>query len=175
MKKIEFIDLKAQQRRIRSSLDRRIGQVMDHGAYIMGPEIAELEEKLARYVGVKHCIACASGTDALLMPLMAYNIGPGDVLFTSPFTFIATAEVIALLGATVVFVDINPRTYNIDPEKLDATIQMFVKNNPGKKIRGIVPVDLFGQTAEYDPIEAIAKKYEPFRPPGCRSIIWGYL
>ncbi len=162
MKKLEFIDLKTQQRRIRASLDRRIGNVLDHGAYIMGPEIAELEEKLARYVGVKHCVACASGTDALLMPLMAYDIGPGDVLFTSPFTFIATAEVVALLGATVAFVDIDPKTYNIDPERLDAAIEKFVKSNPGKKARGIIPVDLFGQTAEYDPIETIAKKYGLF-------------
>jgi UDP-2-acetamido-2-deoxy-ribo-hexuluronate aminotransferase len=161
-KKIDFIDLKAQQRRIRTSLEQRIMKVMDHGAYIMGPEIAELEDKLAKYVGVKHCIACASGTDALLMPLMAYDIAPGDVIFTSPFTFIATAEVIALLGASVVFVDIDPRTYNIDPAKLDEAIQKFIKSNPGKKAKGIIPVDLFGQTAEYGPIEAIAKKYGLF-------------
>jgi UDP-2-acetamido-2-deoxy-ribo-hexuluronate aminotransferase len=161
-KKIDFIDLKAQQRRIRASLEQRITKVMDHGAYIMGPEIAELEEKLAKYVGMKHCVACASGTDALLMPLMAYDIGPGDVIFTSPFTFIATAEVIALLGAGVVFVDIDPRTYNIDPVKLDEAIQKFVKSNSGKKAKGIIPVDLFGQTADYDPIETIAKKYGLF-------------
>jgi UDP-2-acetamido-2-deoxy-ribo-hexuluronate aminotransferase len=161
-KKIDFIDLKAQQRRIRTSLEKRITKVMDHGAYIMGPEIAELEEKLAKYVGVKHCVACASGTDALLMPLMAYDIGPGDVIFTTPFTFIATAEVIALLGASVVFVDIDPRTYNIDPVKLDEAIQKFVKSNSGKKAKGIIPVDLFGQTAAYDPIETIAKKYGLF-------------
>src|SRR5450759_4143 len=161
-KKMDFIDLKAQQRRIRASLEQRINRVMDHGAYIMGPEIAELEEKLAKYVGVKHCVACASGTDALLMPLMAYDIGPGDVIFTTPFTFIATAEVIALLGASVVFVDIDPRTYNIDPVKLDEAIQKFVKSNSGKKAKGIIPVDLFGQTADYDPIETIAKKYGLF-------------
>jgi UDP-2-acetamido-2-deoxy-ribo-hexuluronate aminotransferase len=161
-KKIDFIDLKAQQRRIRASLDQRIGKVMDHGAYIMGPEIAELEEKLAHYVGVRHCVACASGTDALLMPLMAYDTGPGDVLFTSPFTFIATAEVVALLGASVIFVDIDPQTYNIDPEKLDVAIQKFVRSNSGKKAKGIIPVDLFGQTAEYDPIETIAKKHGLF-------------
>ncbi len=161
-KKIDFIDLKAQQRRIRASLEQRITKVMDHGAYIMGPEIGELEGKLAKYVGVKHCVACASGTDALLMPLMAYDIVPGDVIFTSPFTFIATAEVIALLGASVVFVDIDPRTYNIDPVKLDNAIQKFVKSNSGKKAKGIIPVDLFGQTADYDPIETIAKKYGLF-------------
>ncbi len=161
-KKMDFIDLKAQQRRIRASLEERIKRVMDHGAYIMGPEITELESNLAKYVGVKHCIACASGTDALLMPLMAYDIGPGDVIFTSPFTFIATAEVIALVGASVVFVDIDPRTYNIDPVKLDETIQKFVKSNSGKKAKGIIPVDLFGQTADYDSIETIAKKYGLF-------------
>ena len=161
-KKIDFIDLKAQQRRIRASLEQRITKVMDHGAYIMGPEIAELEEKLSKYVGVKHCIVCASGTDALLMPLMSYDVRPGDVIFTSPFTFIATAEVVALLGASVVFVDIDPRTYNIDPVKLDEAIQKFVKNSSGKKVRGIIPVDLFGQTADYDPIETTAKKYGLF-------------
>ncbi len=160
--RIDFIDLKAQQLRIRASLEQRIKKVMDHGAYIMGPEIAELEDRLARYVGVKHCVVCASGTDALLMPLMAYGLKPGDAVFTSPFTFIATAEVVALLGATAVFVDIDPRTYNIDPAKLEEEIQKFLKNNPGKKARGVIPVDLFGQTAEYDPIETIAKRYNLF-------------
>ncbi|HTR81886.1 MAG TPA: DegT/DnrJ/EryC1/StrS aminotransferase family protein [Bacteroidota bacterium] len=161
-KKIDFIDLKAQQRRIRMSLEERIKKVMDHGAYIMGPEIAELEGKLAQYVGVKHCVGCASGTDALLLPLMAYGIGPGDVVFTSPFTFIATAEVVALLGASLVFVDINPRTYNIDPEKLDDALSKFVKSNSGKKAKGVIPVDLFGQTADYDAIGAIAKRHGLF-------------
>ena len=162
IKKIDFIDLKAQQRRIRASLEQRIKNVMDHGAYIMGPEIAELEGKLANYVGVKHCVTCASGTDALLLPLMAYDIKPGDVIFTPPFTFIATAEVVALLGASVVFVDIDPRTYNIDPAKLEEEIQKFLKNSSGKKARGIIPVDLFGLTADYDPIEVVAKKYNLF-------------
>ena len=140
-KKIDFIDLKAQQRRIRASLEQRIKKVMDHGAYIMGPEIAELEDRLAKYVGVKHCVVCGSGTDALLMPLMAYGIKPGDVVFTSPFTFIATAEVVALLGASTVFVDIDPRTYNIDPNKLEEEIQKFLKTNSGRKAKGIIPVD----------------------------------
>ncbi len=162
IKKIDFIDLKAQQRRIRASLEQRIKKVMDHGAYIMGPEIAELEERLADYVGVKHCVVCGSGTDALLMPLMAYGIRPGDVIFTSPFTFIATAEVVALLGASTVFVDIHPRTYNIDPVKLEEEIQKFLKSNSGRNARGIIPVDIFGQTADYDPIETVAKKYDLF-------------
>ncbi len=161
-KKIDFIDLKAQQRRIRESLDRRIAKVLEHSAYIMGPEVPELEGVLAKFVEVKHCIACASGTDALLMPLMAYDIGPGDVIFTSPFTFIATAEVVALLGASVIYVDIDPKTYNIDPAKLDGAITNFLKNPSGKKAKGIIPVDLFGQTADYDPIEQIAKKHGLF-------------
>jgi len=161
-KKLDFIDLRAQQRKIRSSLEQRIHKVLDHGAYIMGPEIAELEGALAKYVGRKHCIACASGTDALLMPLLAYEIGPGDVIFTSPFTFIATAEVVALLGATPVFVDIDPKTYNIDPARLDEAVTKFMKGPSGKKARGIIPVDLFGQTADYDPIEKIAAKHGLF-------------
>ena len=161
-KKIDFIDLKAQQKRIRASLEQRIKKVMDHGAYIMGPEIAELEGMLAKFVGVKHCVGCASGTDALLMPLMAYGVGPGDVVFTSPFTFIATAEVVALLGATTAFVDIDPKTYNIDPAKLDVAIQKFRNTNSGKKAKGIIPVDLFGQTADYDAIAVIAKKHGLF-------------
>jgi len=108
---MEFIDLHAQQQRIREAIEARIRTVLDHGQYIMGPEIKELESKLAAYVGVKHALACASGTDALLMALMAYNVGPGDAIFTSPFTFIATAEVISLLGATPIFVDIDDRTF----------------------------------------------------------------
>ena len=161
-KAIDFIDLKTQQKRIRASLEKRIHNVMDHGAYIMGPEISELEAALAKHVGVKHCVTCSSGTDALLMPLIAYGLGPGDVVFTTPFTFIATAEVVALLGATAVFVDIDPKTYNIDPQKLEEAIQKFQKNKSGKKAKGIIPVDLFGQTADYDFIEAIGKKHGLF-------------
>jgi UDP-2-acetamido-2-deoxy-ribo-hexuluronate aminotransferase len=114
---MDFVDLKAQQYRIKEQLDANIQKVLTHGSYIMGPEIKELENRLAAYVGAKHAIGCASGTDALLMALMAYGVGPGDAIFTTPFTFIATAEVISLLGATPVFVDIDPRTYNNDPAK----------------------------------------------------------
>lgn len=116
-KQLQFIDLQAQQSLIRDKINERINRVLNHGRYIMGPEVQELEEALENYVGAKHCVSCASGTDALLMALMAYDVGPGDAIFTTPFTFIATAEVIALLGATPVFVDIAPRTFNIDPEK----------------------------------------------------------
>jgi UDP-2-acetamido-2-deoxy-ribo-hexuluronate aminotransferase len=176
---MDFVDLKTQQKRIKEQLDANIQRVLEHGHYIMGPEIKELETKLAVYVGVKHAIGCASGTDALLMALMALEVGPGDAVFTTPFTFIATAEVISLLGATPVFVDIDPKTYNIDPEKLDQAILAVQANNPTlhprpKSVSGtrqceaalrpcaIIPVDLFGLTADYDAIDAIAKKHNLF-------------
>ena len=116
---MEFLDLKTQQKRIRKPLEKRINNILDHGAYIMGPEVFELEEKLADYCGVKHAISCSSGTDALLIPLMAWGIGSGDAVFTTPFTYVATAEVISILGATPVFVDVYESTYNIDCEKLE--------------------------------------------------------
>jgi len=119
---MDFINLATQQRRIMDSLHANIGRVLAHGQYINGPEVRELEQALAGYVGTKHAIGCASGTDALLMALMALDIGPGDAVFTTPFTFIATAEVISLLGATPVFVDIDPATFNIDPAKLEEAI-----------------------------------------------------
>jgi len=155
---MQFIDLAKQQSLIKASLDARIQAVLAHGRYIMGPEIKEMEGQLAEYAGTKHCVSCSSGTDALLMPLMAWGIGPGDAVFTTPFTFIATAEVIQLLGATPVFVDINPQTYNIDPALLEQTIQQVVaagELNP----KVIIPVDLFGQPAEYPAIQAIAEQY----------------
>ena len=108
---MQFIDLAKQQGLIKDSLDKRIQDVLAHGKYIMGPEVREMEAQLADYVGVKYCVSCSSGTDALLMPLLAWDVGPGDAIFTTPFTFIATAEVIQLLGATPVFVDIDPQTY----------------------------------------------------------------
>ena len=129
---MDFIDLKTQQKRIKEQLDANIQRVLSHGAYIMGPEIKELEVKLAAYVGVKHAIACASGTDALLMALMALDVGPGDAVFTTPFTFIATAEVISLLGATPVFVDIDPKTYNIDPAKLEKAVLAIKAGDPSR-------------------------------------------
>jgi UDP-2-acetamido-2-deoxy-ribo-hexuluronate aminotransferase len=116
--RIQFIDLAAQQRHIKDKIDANIQAVLAHGNYIMGPEVKRLEENLADYVGAKYAIGCASGTDALLMALMAFGIGPGDAVFTTPFTFISTAEVISLLGATPVFVDVDRKTFNIDPSKL---------------------------------------------------------
>jgi len=162
MKPIEFVDLKAQQRKILPELERRMKAVLQHGRYIMGPEIQELEEKLAAYVGVKHCIAVASGTDALLVALMALGVGAGDEVVTTPFTFISTGETIALLGAKPVFVDIDRRTYNIDPSLLDAAIT--------PKTRAILPVSLYGQCAEFDAINVVAGKYGlPVIEDACQS------
>jgi dTDP-4-amino-4,6-dideoxygalactose transaminase len=170
--RVQFIDLAAQQERIRERIEANIAAVLDHGKYIMGPEIQRLEEKLARYVGVKHAISCASGTDALLLALMAYDIGPGDAIFTTPFTFIATGEVISLLGATPVFVDIDPQTFNIDPSKLEPSVQAVLDNQaadlplPQSGVplvpRGIISVDLFGLPADYDDLDAIAGQYGLF-------------
>ena len=156
---MKFLDLEKQQRRIRQSLEKRLNNILDHGAYIMGPEVDELEEKLADYCGVKHVISCSSGTDALLIPLMAWGVGPGDAVFTTPFTYVATAEVISLLGATPVFVDVYDSTFNIDCEKLEIAIQDIIKKaelNP----KAIIPVDLFGVPARYRLINDIAKKYD---------------
>jgi len=168
---MNFIDLAAQQRCIKDKLDRNIQNVLMHGQYIMGPEVQELERMLAEYVGIKHTIGCASGTDALLMALMAYDIGPGAVIFTTPFTFIATAEVISLLGAMPVFVDIDPLTYNLDAKLLIKAIDAVMSGDPGRyplpkplrehrgifRPRGIVAVDLFGLPADYDAINGIAR------------------
>ena len=166
---MKFIDLAAQQKRIRVRIESNISAILAHGKYILGPEIKQLEERLAGYVGVKNAIGCASGTDALLMALMAYQVGPGDAVFTSPFTFIATAEVISLLGATPVFVDIDPQTFNIDPAKLDLAIEAIKNNDPNihplpitnnplpSTPKGVIAVDLFGLPADYSRIDAIAE------------------
>lgn len=156
---MQFIDLKKQQSRIRKMIEDNIMNVLNHGRYIMGPEINELEEKLAEFAGTKHCVACSSGTDALLMPLLAWGIGAGDAVFTTPFTFIATAEVISLAGATPVFVDIDEDTYNIDPEKLEQAIEK-VKAEGKLNPKAIIPVDIFGLPADYDRIIPIAEKYD---------------
>jgi dTDP-4-amino-4,6-dideoxygalactose transaminase len=127
---MQFIDLAAQQKRIRKKIEQNIHAVMNHGQYIMGPEVMELENRLATYVGIKNSISCSSGTDALLLALMAYDVGDGDAIFTPPFTFISTAEVISILGATPIFVDIDPITFNLDPEKLEQAIQALKAADP---------------------------------------------
>ncbi len=158
---MDFIDLAAQQRRIREKIEERLGKVLDSGKYINGPEVNEIEEKLAAYVSVKYAVGCSSGTDALLMPLMAFGIGPGDAVFTSPFTFIATAEVIQLLRARPVFVDCEKDTFNIDVNKLKQAVEK-IKHDGKLKPRGIIPVDLFGQCADYDEINAFAGEHDLF-------------
>lgn len=154
---MEFIDLKAQYSSIKDDVLKRIEAVLEHGHYILGPEVNELEQRLASYVNRKHCISCANGTDALLMALMALGVGRGDAVFTTTFTFIATAEVIALLGATPVFVDINERSFNIDPENLAEQIAK-IKSESKLTPKAIIAVDLFGLPAEYDQIEKIAEE-----------------
>ncbi len=158
---MQFIDLKVQQERIKDKIDANIQNVLAHGKYILGPEVKELEQKLAEFTGADYAVGVASGTDALLMPLMAYNIGPGDAVFTPPFTFIATAEVIKLLGATPVFVDIDATTYNMDTTKLEEAV-IKTKEEGKLNLKGVIPVDLFGQPADYDEINAIAEKYGMF-------------
>tara|TARA_Y100000816_G_scaffold230414_1_gene175618 strand:+ start:1198 stop:2313 length:1116 start_codon:yes stop_codon:yes gene_type:complete len=155
---MDFIDLKAQQSKIRIKIDERIKSVLDHGKYIMGPEVYELEEKLCEYVGMKYCISCSSGTDALLIPLMANGIGLGDAVITTPFTYIATAEVISLLGAVPIFVDIYESTYNLNPNGIEDAIQ--VADTKGLNVKAIIPVDLFGLPARYRMIYEVAKKYD---------------
>nr|WP_304626384.1 DegT/DnrJ/EryC1/StrS family aminotransferase [Rhodanobacter sp. 7MK24] len=148
---IDFIDLKAQQDRIKDRLDAGIARVLAHGQYILGPEVTELEVKLAAFVGARHCISCANGTDALQIAQMALGVGAGDEVIMPGFTYIATAETVALLGARPVYVDIDPRTYNLDPIGLEAAIT--------PRTRAIIPVSLYGQCADFDAINTIANKH----------------
>jgi UDP-2-acetamido-2-deoxy-ribo-hexuluronate aminotransferase len=148
---MEFIDLKTQYQRLKTQIDANIQKVLNHGQYILGPEVAELEEKLAIYTGSKYCITVANGTDALQIAQMALGICSDDEVITPGFTYIATAETVALLGAKPVYVDIDPRTYNLNPQLLEAAITPFTK--------AIIPVSLFGQCADFDVINAIAAKY----------------
>lgn len=148
---IPFIDLKTQYQALKPQIQARINAVLDHGQYIMGPEVKELEDKLATYTGAKHCITVASGTEALLIGLMALGIKPGDEIITTPFTFVATAEVIVLLGATPVFVDVEADTANIDASLIEAKIT--------PRTKAIMPVSLYGQTADMDAINAIAARH----------------
>lgn len=158
---IPFIDLKNQYETNKEAIDLAIHKVLDHGQYIMGPEVSELESKLADYIGVKHVLACSSGTDALVLPLMTKNLRRSDAIFTSPFTFFASAESISLAGGTPVFVDIDPTTYNLDPKSLESAIERTL-NEGLLTPRGIVPVDLFGIAANYKKIIPIAQKHNLF-------------
>jgi len=148
---IEFIDLKAQQALIKEKIDACVQRVLAHGQYILGPEVNELEEKLAAFVGANYCISVANGTDALQIAQMALGIGPGDEVITPGFTYIATAETVALLGAKPVYVDVDPHTYNLDPQLLEDAIT--------PRTKAIIPVSLYGQCADFDAINAIAARH----------------
>jgi UDP-2-acetamido-2-deoxy-ribo-hexuluronate aminotransferase len=148
---MQFVDLAAQRARIRGSLDAAIARVLDHGQFILGPEVGQLEEKLAGYTGSAHCISCANGTDALQIALMALGVGPGDEVITPAFSYVATAEAAILLGAKVVYVDIDPCTYNIDPALLEQAIT--------RRTKAIIPVSLFGQPADFDAINVVADRH----------------
>ncbi|MFN9728442.1 DegT/DnrJ/EryC1/StrS family aminotransferase [Acidovorax sp.] len=148
---MEFTDLRAQYLQLKTDIDARIQKVLNHGQYILGPEVHELEERLASYTGAKYCITVANGTDALQIAQMALGIGPGDEVITPGFTYIATAETVALLGAKPVYVDVSPHTYNLDPSLLEAAIT--------PRTKAIIPVSLYGQCADFDVINEIAAKY----------------
>jgi UDP-2-acetamido-2-deoxy-ribo-hexuluronate aminotransferase len=155
---MNFIDLAAQRQRIAPQIDAAIGRVLSTCGFIMGPEVTGFEQALAKFGGARHALACANGTDALLIPLRAWNIGPGDAVFVPSFTFVASAEVVPLVGASPVFVDVLPDTYNMDSASLEAAI-LDVKKQGRLKPRAIIAVDLFGQPADYVAISAIAKKH----------------
>lgn len=149
---IPFVDLAAQQDRLRSRIETGIARVLAHGQYILGPEVAELEEKLAAYTGAAYCISCANGTDALQIALMALGVGPGDEVITPGFSYIATVEAALVLGARAVYVDIDPQSYNLDFTRLEAAIT--------SRTKAIIPVSLYGQPAEFDAINAIAARHD---------------
>ncbi len=156
---MQFIDLQHQYKLLKNQIDAAIGRVLEHGKYILGPEVGAFEQELGAFIGSRHCIGCANGTDALLLALMAMDIKAGDAVFTTPFTFFATVEMIALVGATPVFVDIDPDTYNLDPDKLTQAIERTLAE--GKlRPRAILPVDLFGLCADYARIGRIAGHYK---------------
>ena len=152
---IAFMDLATQQRRIKAAVDANLARVLAHGQYILGPEVGELEKQLAAFAGVKHAIGCASGTDALVLPLLARGIGAGDAVFSPSFTFIATAEAAVIVGATPVFVDVDPETFLLDPQSLTAAIAQA--RAQGLRPAAVIPVDLFGQPADYAAIDTIAR------------------
>jgi len=166
-----FIDLRAQFLELEQDIRAAMDKVLAHGEFIMGPEVAELEERLAAFCGVGHCVSCSSGTSALLLPLLALELGPGDAVLTTPFAFVATAEVISLLGATPVFVDIDPRSFNMDASALDQTLAALGGTASGAPLpgnarglhpRGIISVDLFGQPADYEAINEVASRHGLF-------------
>jgi len=171
---MKFIDLQSQQAKIQEKIQSNFKRVFEHGQFVLGPEVGELEEKLALYCGVQHAVACSSGNDALLMVLMSHGVGPGDAIFTTPFSDIAAVSIVKILGATPVFVDIDPFTFNIDPEQLEKAVEAVVKRDAslyplpgdgsvaGLAPKGILAVDLFGLPADYDAIAAVAGRHRLF-------------
>jgi dTDP-4-amino-4,6-dideoxygalactose transaminase len=155
--RLPFVDLQAQRRRIGPRLDAALARVLAHGQFILGPEVRELETQLARFSGVRHCITCANGTDALLLPLMAWGIGPGGAVLVPSFTFVASAEVVVLAGATPVFVDVARDTFNMTPESLE--LGVLAAREAGLVPRVAMPVDLFGQAADFARLEPVCRKY----------------
>jgi len=153
---IEFIDLGRQQRRIRDRLDAAVARVLDHGAYIMGPEVGELERRLSAFCGAKHTLSCANGTDALVLALMAKGLKPGEAVIVPSFTFCATAEAVAMLGGVPVFADVLEDTYNLDAESLKAAI--LTAREQGLALAGVITVDIFGQPCDYDAIEPVVRE-----------------
>jgi len=159
---IPFIDLGSQYARIQDDVEAAVLRVLRSGQYIHGPEVEQLEQQLAAFVGTRHAVSCASGTDALVIALMAKGVGPGDAVFTPPFTFMASAEAIALVGATPVFVDVDPATFNLSPTALRTAIEQF--KDAGKELnpRGVIAVDLFGLPADYEAIDELARGHDLF-------------
>jgi len=155
---MHFIDLAAQRSRIAGRLEQAVSKVLQEGRYILGPEVTEFERRIADFIGVKHAIACANGTDALMIPLLAYEIGPGDAVFVPSFTFAATAEVVSLVGATPVFVEISRDTYNMSPSHLEDAVETTLAEGRLTP-KAVIPVDLFGTPADYPAIDAIARKH----------------
>lgn len=155
---MQFIDLKAQYAKLKDKIDANIQNVISNADFISGPEVKEIEEKLAEYVGRKYCVTCANGTDALTLAMRVFDVKPGDAVFVPTFTFYSTSEVVSLEGATPIFVDVNERTFNMDSKKLEKAIERVIqegKLNP----KAIIPVDLFGQVANFPEILKIAEKY----------------
>lgn len=156
---VAFIDLQAQRKRLGTKIDEAIDRVLNHGKFIMGPEVTELEGRLADFSGVRHCVSCASGTDALLMALMAWSVGPGSAVFVPSFTFASTAEVVVLLGATPVFVDVLPDTFNIDPDSLASAVEA-TKQKHSLRPKVVIAVDMFGLPAAYKVIADVAARFD---------------
>ncbi|NNC38871.1 MAG: DegT/DnrJ/EryC1/StrS aminotransferase family protein [Acidimicrobiales bacterium] len=155
---MDFIDLKSQQARISDKINAGIASVLEHGRYILGPEVTQLENALAAFGDAQHAVSCANGTDALILPMMAWGIGPGDAVFCPSFTYVATAEAVALLGATPVFIDVDRKTYNMDAQSLKTAINSIVRTGELTP-KAIIAVDLFGQSADYSAIAPIAKEH----------------